>query len=95
MSTKTMQTRNISTKIFNEAENRAISDGLSSVQDAVRIFLTNYANGKIQLNLTSEISEKQSEKYYKDRLELQKMIASAKAKAYTSAEDLIKGTKDE
>lgn len=94
MSTKTMQTRNISTKIFNEAENRAISDGLSSVQDAVRIFLTNYANGKIQLNLTSEISEKQSEKYYKDSLELQKMIASGKAKAYTSAEDLIKGTKD-
>lgn len=90
-----MQTRNISTKIFSKAESRALSDGLSSVQDAVRILLTNYAEGKIQINVTSEISDKQSERYYKDSLELQKMIASGKAKAYTSAEDLIKSTKDE
>jgi hypothetical protein len=95
MITKTIQTRNILISVIEKADKRAIAEGLSSIQDAVRIFLTNYADGKIQIKFTSEISKDKENMYEKEAEEHEKRLASGKAKSYTNTKDLFKALDNE
>jgi hypothetical protein len=51
---KTLQTPNVSIALIKNAEKRAVSDGLGSIHDAVRLFLNQYAEGEIMINVISK-----------------------------------------
>jgi len=58
METKILQISGIPAKVLKKAKKRAISEGFSSVQDIVRIFLFNYSEGRIRISLTTKSPEK-------------------------------------
>lgn len=60
METKTLQTSNIPVKVFNKAKERAKLDGFSSIHDVIRLFLANYAEGKIRIIMTNDINSKRA-----------------------------------
>ena len=95
MTNKTIQTRNISATVLEKAEDRAISDGLSSVQDAVRIFLTKYAEGEIQIGFNYQISKAKEKEYLKDSEEMEKSYVLGGAKAFDKTGDLLNALKNE
>ena len=95
MNNKTIQTRNILASVLEKAEHRAIADGLSSVQDAVRMFLTKYAEGEIQIGFNYEISPEKENEYLKDIEELEKDFAAGKVKAFSNATDLLNALENE
>ncbi|HLD04040.1 MAG TPA: hypothetical protein VJC17_04675 [Candidatus Dojkabacteria bacterium] len=90
MGHKTIQTRHVLTKIFVEAEKRAKAEGLSSLQDAVRIFLVRYAQGDFQIGLIENIRPEKEEEYLNDSKQLEKELASGKSKFYNNSNDLLK-----
>ena len=94
MNNKTIQTRNILATVLEKAEYRAISDGLSSVQDAVRIFLTKYSEGEIQIGFNYQISKDKENEYLMDSEEIEKNLASKKVKAFNKTSDLLKALKN-
>jgi len=95
MNNKTIQTRNILATVLEKAEYRAISDGLSSVQDAVRIFLSKYAEGEIQIGFNYQISKAKENEYLKDSEEIERNLASRKAKTFNKTRDLLNTLKNE
>ena len=95
MNTKTIQTRNIITAVLEKAENRARADGLSSIQDAVRIFLTKYAEGEIQIGFNYQISREKEDEYLKDSEEIEKELASGKIKSFKKTGELLNALKHE
>jgi antitoxin component of RelBE/YafQ-DinJ toxin-antitoxin module len=95
MNNKTIQTRNILATVLEKAEYRAISDGLSSVQDAVRIFLSKYANGEIQIGFNYQISKAKESEYLKDSEEIERNLASGKVKTFNKTKDLLSTLKNE
>ncbi|MEI6462487.1 MAG: hypothetical protein WCO33_02350 [bacterium] len=95
MDNKTIQTRNILPMVLEKAEKKAISDGLSSVQDAVRIFLTKYSEGKIQIGFNYQISKEKEMEYLRDSEELEKQFSTGKVKSYGTTSDLLNSLKNE
>jgi antitoxin component of RelBE/YafQ-DinJ toxin-antitoxin module len=95
MKNKTIQTRNIQASVLEKAESRAIADGLSSVQDAVRIFITKYSKGEIRIGFDYDISEEREEEYIKDSIEVEKGIKEGKSKVYDNVDDLLSSLENE
>ncbi|MEI7579188.1 MAG: hypothetical protein WCJ58_04075 [bacterium] len=93
MKTKTIQTRNILATVLEKAEHRAISDGLSSVQDAVRLFLTKYSQGEIQIGFNYEISSDKEAEYLKNSKNMEKLLSSKKIKGFNKTSELLKALK--
>ena len=95
MNTKTIQTRNVSTTVFQMAEKRATTDGLSSVQDAVRIFLAKYAQGEITIGFHHDISSQTEQQYLKDSQDVEQQVKKDIVKPYSNANDLLTALKNE
>jgi antitoxin component of RelBE/YafQ-DinJ toxin-antitoxin module len=95
MDTKTIQTRNILATVLEKAEYRAVSDGLSSVQDAIRMFLTAYSKGEIKVGFNYEISRDKEAEYLNDSKKMEKLLSSKKIKAFNNTSDLLNALKNE
>lgn len=95
MDTRTIQTRNIAISVLEKAEDQALADGLSSVQDAVRMFLTKYSQGEIQIGFNNEISESKEIEYLDDSRELEKSITKKRIKSYKKSSDLLNAIRNE
>lgn len=82
MKTRTLQTRNILESVLIEAENKAVNDGLSSVQDVVRILLSKYAKGDLKIGVVNEISPSKEISLLRDAEDIVKEYKAKKLKAY-------------
>lgn len=86
----TLQVKNVSTKTKEKAEKVAISQGFSSVQDAVRMFISEYSKGKIHFGIREEIvTPAMARMYQRDIDNFEKDLAAGKAHEFRTVDEMI------
>lgn len=72
-----------------EAEELAIEEGFSSLQELVRVFIAQYKNKKTSFRFRNEISDEAAERYFKISEELYKAASKNEINTLKSPKDAI------
>jgi len=89
-----VQTTGVLIEVKDRAEEEAKKQGFGNLQDAVRLFITQLAEGKVQVGGFAPqsrefVTPEMHRQYQRDLEELERDIASGKAKEYDSVEELM------
>ncbi len=89
MNNKTNLQVPISVSLKTKAEEVAQSQGFSSLQELVRVFITNYTNGNVSITFGNAINPKVLEIYDQDLRDTRKAIKDETVQVHTTVADAI------
>jgi antitoxin component of RelBE/YafQ-DinJ toxin-antitoxin module len=94
MKTKTNLQVPISLSLRTQAEEVAKKQGFSSLQELIRVFITNYISGNATMFLGSTLSPQAVKRYEKDLAEVRRSLKNKKIKVNNSVKEAIEQLSD-
>lgn len=83
----------MSAQLRKRAEKKAVKEGFSSLQEVVRVMLTNYADDEFSVGMQTELHPDTLRKMEKEDKRIRRLIKEGKTETFKSADDLMQHLK--